>query len=171
MNNPIVILGSSRSQGNTRDAIQLVVGQRNVPIIDLNEVNISAYDYEHRNAGDDFAKIVQKMVLHHPVILATPVYWYTMSAIMKTFVDRFSDWLENNKESGRQMRGKTLYIISSYSEHPGGINGFEPIFQQTCEYLGIKYGGCYFHYSGTDERIAQKNKKIAKEFAAKIFGL
>lgn len=171
MNNPLIIFGSSRSRGNTRDAIRLVVGTHNAPIIDLNEVNISAYDYEHRNAVDDFAKIAQKMVVHDPIILATPVYWYSMSAVMKTFVDRFSDWLEHDKETGRKMRGKTLYIISSYSEHPDGIKGFEPIFQQTCEYLGMKYGGCHFHFSGVDETIVQHNNKLVKEFSAKIFGL
>lgn len=167
--NPIVIFGSSRDSGNTWKAIQMVLQNHTVPLRNLNDLNISNFDYEYKNQDDDFLPLAQEMVKHDPIILATPVYWYTMSAVMKTFIDRWSDFTTHAKDIGRQMRGKTLYIITSYHMHPEGKKGFEAIFKQSAEYMGMKYGGCFFHYSGEDIAISQKNKKLATKFAGKIF--
>lgn len=101
-NNPIIILGSSRSDGDTLQAIKAVTKERTVPIIDLKNLNISPYDYAYENKHDDFITLAEKMVQHNPIVLATPVYWYTMSALMKTFIDRWSDLLDIRKDLGRR---------------------------------------------------------------------
>ncbi|MCP4458779.1 MAG: NAD(P)H-dependent oxidoreductase [Cytophagales bacterium] len=38
--------------------------------------------------------------------MATPVYWYSMSGIMKVFLDRIYDVLTIEKELGRKLHGK-----------------------------------------------------------------
>jgi hypothetical protein len=40
MTNPIIILGSSRSHGETRKAVDLIIGTNQIPIIDLKTLNI-----------------------------------------------------------------------------------------------------------------------------------
>jgi len=167
---PIVIFGSSRKRGNTWEATQMVLQDQVVPIVNLNDIDISAFDYEYKNQGDDFLSLAEEMVKHNQIIIATPIYWYTMSAIMKTFIDRWSDFITHKKDLGRRMRGKNLYIVTSYAVYPEGKKGFEAIFKQTAEYMGMKYGGCFFHYSGEDISISQKNSKVADKFAKKIFG-
>ena len=37
---------------------------------------------------DDAAEIIEKMVATNVIVMATPVYFYTMSAQMKTLIDR-----------------------------------------------------------------------------------
>src|SRR5208283_586389 len=37
---------------------------------------------------DDMAEILDKMVTSDVIVMATPVYFYTMSAQLKTFIDR-----------------------------------------------------------------------------------
>ena len=37
---------------------------------------------------DDAAEIIEKMVAADVIVMATPVYFYTMSAQMKTLIDR-----------------------------------------------------------------------------------
>lgn len=96
--NPIIIFGSSRSDGDTLEAIKAVIKNRSVPIIDLKNLNIAHYDYNYENKQDDFLALAESMVQHNPIILATPVYWYTMSALMKTFIDRWSDLLDIRSE-------------------------------------------------------------------------
>lgn len=54
LTNPIIIFGSSRSFGKTREAVQTIIGDNNIPIVDLATLDISIYDYEHRNQNDDF---------------------------------------------------------------------------------------------------------------------
>lgn len=56
------------------------------------------------------------MVCYNPIILATPVYWYSMSALMKTFIDRWGDLLDIRKDIGRRLTNKELYIITSFGE-------------------------------------------------------
>ena len=74
------------------------------------------------------------------LILATPVYWYSMSAIMKTFLDRFTDLLTIEKDLGRKLRGKGMAVISCSN---GGNLGdyFWLPFSKSASYLGMIYLG------------------------------
>lgn len=167
-NNPIIIFGSSRSEGNTLLAIKAITKDQSVPIIDLSELNIGYYDYKYENAKDDFLPLAEKMVSHDPIILATPVYWYTMSALMKTFLDRWTDLLYIRKDIGRNLTNKRLYLIASYAAD-SLPKGFEDPFSQTCEYLKIDYKGCLYFHSGVNEELRQKNNLLADHFFDQIF--
>ena len=168
--NPIIIFGSSRSIGNTSRAVDQVLNflPRNTVFVDLKSCNISYFDYEHKNRNDDFIPLAERMITHNPIILATPVYWYMPSAAMKIFIDRISDLLTIRKDIGRQLRGKSLSIITSYSVHPEGKAGFEQIFQQISEYLGMEYCGIYSYYSGDDTEMLSDNAINACAFAKRL---
>ena len=77
MTNPIIILGSSRTFGKTRKVIDSIIGNNKIPIIDLKSLDISIYDYDHYNKDDDFIPLIEKIITHDLIVLATPVYWYT----------------------------------------------------------------------------------------------
>lgn len=169
-NKPIVIFGSSRSNGDTADALQMVLKDKQPEIIDLNKINFSSFDYEYKNKDDDFLDVAKQMLDHNPIILASPVYWYSMSDIMKRFLDRWSDLLSYHKDLGRQLRGKTVYIVSSYGVHPEGKEGFETTFMQTADYLGMHYGGAFLKYSGSRAPEAtNSNESRAELLHKKIF--
>lgn len=165
--NPIIIFGSSRSDGDTLKAIKSVIKNRPVPIIDLKNLNINHYDYNYDNQQDDFLALAERMVQHNPIILATPVYWYTMSAIMKTFIDRWSDLLDTRKDIGRRLPNKELFVIACYgSSLP---KGFEDAFSQTCDYLDMQYKSCLYYYSGEDVDLAKDNELSIEKFSNQIF--
>lgn len=165
MKKSIIIFGSSRSEGYTFDAVKLVTKNLNdYSFVNLAEYSVADFDYEYKNYNDDFKMIIDRLLQHETLILATPVYWYTMSASMKRFVDRLSDLLSENKDQGRLLRGKNLAVISSYSVHPEGTNGFETIFVNIARYLGMNYLGCYFYYSGEDSSIISMNNERAEKF-------
>ena len=151
----IIIFGSSRSHGNTRKIIDEIIRDNCLPFIDLNDFKITPFDYEHRNKGDDFIPLIEKIVNYDTMIIATPVYWYQMSTQHKIFFDRFSDLLQIRKDLGRKLRGMNLFVISSFqSSYP---KGFEDTWQQICDYLGIKYLGTSFIFSGTEDKQLLKN--------------
>lgn len=162
MNKPIIIMGSARSTGQTRLAIETIIGDAKIPLIDLCSLNISPFDYEHKNENDDYIPLMERVTEENDlIILATPVYWYSMSTIMKIFIDRVSDLLSLRKDVGRKLRGKKIFVVASFSTSLP--KGFEDTFSQTCEYLGIEYRGCSFIYHGSDEKILEGNKEqIAK---------
>jgi multimeric flavodoxin WrbA len=146
----IIILGSSRSFGNTRKAVNAIIEEGTIPLIDLNTLDIKPYDYEYRNHTDNFIALIERIIEFDTLILATPVYWYTMSATMKIFIDRISDLLDIRKDLGRKLRGKNLFVIASYiTSLP---KGFEDAFEQTCQYLRINYLGTSYIYGGVDDK-------------------
>lgn len=137
----LIIMGSARSHGNTRKIVHQIIEQTNADFIDLNDYQFSAFDYEHRNQSDDFMKIATQMVQYTHIVFATPVYWYAMSAQLKTFFDRMSDLLKINKSLGRQLRNnKKLFSIACSSDSET-FEGFTMPFKNTAEYLGMEYGG------------------------------
>lgn len=159
---PLVIFASSRGDGNTRSALKEVQGNRKFEIVDLSALEISFFDYDHVNASDDFIPLAEKMQEHEVIILVTPVYWYSMSALMKTFLDRWSDLLTIRKDLGRGLKGKWIYLISSYgTSFP---IGFDDPFRLTCDYMGIHFGGSLHHYCGKDPIRIEQNIRNIRSF-------
>ena len=157
---PIIIFGSSKSRGQTWNSLQLFKGSRDIPIVELSELNISFFDYEHKNQSDDYIPLMERVLEHDPIILATPVYWYTMSAQMKVFIDRLSDCLAIRKDIGRKLKGKKMYVITTFSTSLP--EGFEEAFRQTCDYMDMSYQGCLYCYTGNDAELRKENEaKIA----------
>ena len=62
------------------------------------------YDTRTCPQRDDAAQIVGKMIAADVIVLATPVYFYTMSAQMKTLIDRCC-------ARYTEMTGKEFYFI------------------------------------------------------------
>lgn len=152
----IIILGSSNSYGQTKKSIEMIIGENKLPIIDLKTLDITPYDYEHKNKNDDYFPLMEEVVKHDIIALATPVYWYTTSAIMKIFIDRLSDLLEINKQLGRKLRGKKIFVIASFNTSLPEF--FEKPIELTCKYMGIKYLGCSFIYHGSNEILKKINE-------------
>ncbi len=107
--------------------------------IDLMDFNILHFDYEHQNKNDDYLDVIKRITDNYDVLIfATPVYWYSMSGIMKVFFDRLTDLLRIEKEIGRKLRGKHMAVISSSNGDNLGINFWLP-FKKSAEYLGMNY--------------------------------
>ena len=58
---------------------------------------------------DDAAEIIEKMVAANVIVMATPVYFYTMSAQMKTLIDRCCGLYT-------EMKNKEFYFIVTAAE-------------------------------------------------------
>lgn len=149
---PIVLLASSRSDGNTARLAHAMFADGAVDFVDLAGLSIGYYDYDARNATDDFLPLIRRLV-HAPLwVLATPLYWYTMSAQAKTFIDRLSDLLDAHKELGRSFGGTSMAVACCGTD-PAPPSSFDEPFRLTCAYLGIRYRGS--HYARFDgERYA-----------------
>lgn len=141
MKKGVILLGSSNSHGDTRKMVDYVAEQTRFPIIDLKTKRIGEFDYEFKNRDDDFHPLIKEIVENYELIVfATPVYWYSMSGIMKTFFDRISDCLKTAKETGRKLRGMEMAVLSSGSDQILK-EGFYMPFIESANYLGMKYSG------------------------------
>ncbi|AUP81033.1 flavodoxin family protein [Flavivirga eckloniae] len=141
MERSVIIQGSSRSQGDTNKIVNYLATKTNSDVIDLYTKNIGHYDYDYKNEGDDFLGLITHIIENYDtIIFATPVYWYSMSGILKVFFDRISDLIRIHKTTGRKLRGKKMAMISC-SNHDDLKNGFSMPFKASANYLGMHYLG------------------------------
>ncbi len=136
----IVIVGSSRLSGDTAQVVKTIeqFGWRSIHLL---EYSIGEYDYEHLNQNDDFLPLIRDIVENYnAIVLATPVYWYAMSGVMKTFIDRWTDVITIEKNLGRKLRGKQLGVITSSIGNNLGDDFWIP-FKNITDYLGLDYRG------------------------------
>ena len=137
----VIIFGSSRSNGDTRKMVDYLMESGDFDLINLNTKNIGYYDYEHKNQDDDFLPLMENIVeKYETIVFATPVYWYSMSAILKTFFDRITDLLQIRKETGRKLRSMNMAMLSCSMEDDR-IETFDRVFIGSADYLGMKYLG------------------------------
>ena len=137
----IIILGSNRRNGNTAKVANEIASRIPADLVNLLDYKISPYDYEHHNRTDDFLPLIREIIEgYDTLIIATPVYWYSMSSVMKVFFDRLSDLLTIEKDLGRQLRGKGMAVINSSNGGNLGDDFWHP-FVATADYLGMTYLG------------------------------
>lgn len=135
----VIILGSSRKNGETKKVVAELMRDSDWDLVELIDFNISHYDYQHLNRNDDFLDLMKRIIDQYEVIIfATPVYWYSMSGIMKVFFDRLSDLLTIEKDMGRKLRGKHMAVISCSNGNNLGDSFWLP-FKKSAEYLGMNY--------------------------------
>lgn len=137
--NTLIILGSSRKEGNTAQVARFIQEKTAWDLIDLNAYEFSYYDYEHKNASDDFLPLMNSIITNYDTfIFATPVYWYSMSGVMKVFFDRLTDLMTIEKDLGRKLRGKSMAAISSSGGNHLGDQFWLP-FSESANYLGMRF--------------------------------
>ena len=136
--NFLVVIASSRSDGNTAKLSHVIADSLQAQTVDLQKLSISYFDYENRNKSDDFIPLIERIVSSDFVVFATPVYWYSMSAQMKTFFDRITDLLTVNRELGRKLRGMPISVVATGTdaELP---SSFKSQFELISGYLGLVY--------------------------------
>jgi multimeric flavodoxin WrbA len=164
---PLVILASARKQGYTQDFLNKAFAGEDYELIDLLDSCISPYSYFNNYPNtDEFFKIIDELIKHKVIVFATPVYWYAMSGIMKTFFDRFTDVVTTKKHLGRQLQGKSTFLVAVGAEEDLP-NGFEIPFKLTSDYLHMKYQGCIYYstkFPMTEERV----QAITQDFKDKV---
>jgi multimeric flavodoxin WrbA len=94
---------------------------------------------------DDMQALYPKIETCSAILLATPVYWFSVTAQLKLFMDR---WYGLNSEKTKALAGKKVGIILTYGDtdpySSGGINAIrtlEDAFKYVkSKVVGIVYG-------------------------------
>ncbi|ALI97905.1 flavodoxin family protein [Rufibacter tibetensis] len=145
----LIILASARKDSDTKLFVQKFF--RNTPhqLLDLLDHAIYPYRYENDYpAEDEFGSVISQVLQHQIIVFATPVYWYAMSGVLKTFFDRLTDLVTVQKPAGRKLKDKIVFVVAvgADSELP---TGFEVPFKLTAKYLNMKFGRTL--YASTEE--------------------
>jgi multimeric flavodoxin WrbA len=115
----LAIVGSSRLNGNTSYLADQALAEAAGLGADTGKISLSEYivgpclvhancsQFDSCARNDDGARILDDFCKADAVILATPVYYYDVSAWMKTFIDR--NWFL--RQHGLKCRARAVGII------------------------------------------------------------
>jgi multimeric flavodoxin WrbA len=171
----IILLGSPRKKGNSAVlADKIAKGAKSqgavVETIYLHELNIApckaCYACQKPNSkgcsiDDDMQKIYKSMLEAEAWVIASPVYWFTMSAQTKLWMDRCLAFPAYAKEP---FFGKKIAIAMSYGgEDPfdsGCVNALRT-FQDAYGYVGARIVGIVYG-SGMKAGEIKSNEPLMK---------
>ncbi|WP_121198601.1 flavodoxin family protein [Mucilaginibacter gracilis] len=108
------------------------------------DYHIQPYNYTGQYSTDDgFINVVNAMQQYDDYVFATPVYWYSMSGLMKTFFDRLTDLTAEHKKLGKGLKGKSASVIAVGTDLllP---NGFDAPFMLTAQYFEMIFKGSVY---------------------------
>ncbi|ATH60949.1 MULTISPECIES: flavodoxin family protein [Staphylococcus] len=94
-----VLFGGSRPEGNTAQLTKMALKGHDYEWFDLTQYRLNPVrDVRHDGSvitvyEDDYKKIIDKVLASDTVIFASPVYWYSLSASLKAFIDHWSETL------------------------------------------------------------------------------
>jgi multimeric flavodoxin WrbA len=157
--NLLVLMGSPRRKGNsTTLAMEAVRGAQEegarVDCHHLHEMDIRpcrACDYCRQEEApqpcgqaDDMQLLYPKVKAADAILIAGPVYWFTMGAQTKLFMDRLYAF---GRDEYRALRGKRIGIILTFADQDafksGAVNALRA-FQDSFNYIGAPIAGMVY---------------------------
>lgn len=140
----LVLYSSARPDGNTFQFANTFNQHIPSEMCYLDSLQIAQYDYLYRNQEDDFTDVIDKMLRVDVIILASPVYWYSMTPAFRCFFDRFTDLTELSdlKSKGKKLRDKSFYLLATSANQQPPISFTFPV-EKTFEYLGWPFMGTH----------------------------
>jgi len=174
----VIVKGSPRSNGNSAAlADQVAAGAREagalVECFFLHEMEINACDacdacqtkaYAGCIVEDDMQTIYRALLDADALVIASPVYWFTVSAQTKLFMDRCYALID---EGGYSLRKKKIGIVMSYGDSDpfdsGAVNAFRT-FQDGFRYIGAEIAGFVYGSASNPGEIRDNEAVMAKAF-------
>lgn len=156
----LALFGSPRKKGNsTLLANHIILGAESqgatVESIRLNGLNIKpcqgcyvcqGEDSKGCAVDDDMQDLYPKIIEADALIIASPVYWFNMSAQTKIFMDRCLALFNGNPEDGA-LYGKNIAIAMAYGDKDafcsGCVNALRT-FQDSYNFVGADIVGMVY---------------------------
>ena len=178
VNSMIAILGSPRRKGNSATlAENVILGAKSMGAMvdkyflhgmDIKPCDACAVCHEDINSeciiNDDMQKIYPKLRQADALIIASPIYWFTVSAQTKIFIDRC---YALGNSGGYALKGKRIGIVLTYEDSDpfvsGAVNAIRT-FQDVFAYVGAPIIGMVYGRASEPGEIANNIELMDKAF-------
>lgn len=155
----LFILGSARPNGNTEllarlaakslpdDAEQVWLSLLHDPLPPFEDIR------HHETRKYSVANEAEQMYLDATLaatdlVIASPVYWYSLSASAKLYLDHWSAWMRLPDVDFRtRLKGKKLWGVTVLSDE--GLLGVQPLIETlrlSSDYMDMHFGGVLLGY-------------------------
>ncbi|MFH8973113.1 flavodoxin family protein [Streptomyces sp. NPDC017890] len=149
----LFLLGSSRPEGNTelltrRAAEQLPAHaeQRWIGLADhpLPEFEDLRHDSDHvRPTGGNAGLLLDATLAATDIVIASPLYWYSLSTPVKRYLDHWSGWLRTpGLDFKSTLAGRTLWGVTALAHQEQEVA--DPLIgslNNSAAYMGMRFGG------------------------------
>ena len=170
--NILILNGSPRTKGNTSSLVkQFTTGAKEagaeIEIVRLHELDIrpcDACDFCQENGSgcvisDDMEDLYPKLRAADVVVIASPVYWFNLTAQTKLCIDR---WYAMESPDGFELAGKKLALLMVYGDadlySSGGITVIHSL-EGICRYIKMDFDGIV-HGTAMDIGDAEKDPEL-----------
>jgi multimeric flavodoxin WrbA len=149
MSNIAVLIGSPRKGGNTETLANAFIDgakkNHEIEVISVSDVKVKGctgcnfcyIDDSHRCAQkDDMQSIYEKLTPAEVIVIATPVYFYGVSAQLKCIIDRLHNPIRNN------FKVKKLILLSVAADKiPTVFDSVKAMYNSVLKYFSLEDGG------------------------------
>ncbi|MGW6355759.1 flavodoxin family protein [Streptomyces sp. NPDC055092] len=122
------------------------VGQRWIdltahPLPDFEDLR---HDSDHtRPTGDNTALLLDATLEATDIVIASPLYWYSLSAPTKRYLDYWSGWLRTpGIDFKASLEGRTLWGVTALAHEEQVVA--DPLvgtLRNSAAYMGMRFGG------------------------------
>jgi hypothetical protein len=150
----LFLLASARRDGNTeamtRHAAAHLPGGVAQQWLRLSDLPLPSFE-DVRHSGDgvypaptgNAGILLDETLAATDIVIASPLYWYTLSATAKLYLDYWAGWIRvPGLDFRAKMREKTIWGVSSLSEEdPAMAEPLVGALRLSAEYFGARWGG------------------------------
>jgi multimeric flavodoxin WrbA len=173
----LFVLGSSRSDGNTEILARAAAAQLPADVpqrwVDLNELDLpdfqdGRHETDGRPAGETEELLLRATTEATDIVIASPLYWYSVSAQTKRYLDYWSGWLNlPGSDFKQRMAGGTLWGVTVMADSDHVVaDGLTTTLHHSAAYLRMRFGGVL---TGTGSRPGRVRADEQAMIRAKTF--
>jgi multimeric flavodoxin WrbA len=169
----LFVLGSSRPAGNTEILARAAAEQLPADVpqrwVDLNRLPLPDFQ-DGRHETDDWPPVENEETLRQAtweatdIVLASPLYWYTLSAQTKRYLDYWSGWLTvPGSDFKKRMAGRTLWGVTVMADDNESVaGGLATTLDHTAAYLGMRFGGLLLGNGSRPGQVRQDERALVR---------
>jgi NAD(P)H-dependent FMN reductase len=169
------ILASARRGGNTETLARRAAGRLPAGVeqrwLDLTDLPLPTFrDLRHADDGSypppvwPAGVLMDATLAATDLVIASPLYWYSVSADAKRYLDHWSGWMRVPGVDFRaRMAGKTLWAVGAVSDED--LSVAEPMLgtlRLTARYLDMHWGGALLGYANRPGEIHADAPALAR---------
>ncbi len=171
----LFLLAGAREGGNTetlaRAAAAHLPTQARQTWLNLRELPLAPFDdIRHAGAGvypqpEGAEKVLLDATLAADhLVVASPLYWYSVSSSAKLYLDYWSGWLRvPGADFKARMRGKTMWVVTALSSTDQTTA--DPLIgtlKLSAQYLGMHWGGALLGYANRPGDITADTEALTR---------
>jgi multimeric flavodoxin WrbA len=113
---------------------------------------------------DDMQTLYPKLQNADAILIASPIYWFTINAQTKLFIDR---WYALESTQGSALKGKQFGILLTYGDSDpyssGAINAIRT-FQDMMRYIGADISGIVYGTASNEGDVLNQPKLMERAY-------